>query len=70
MGTTVAEVAASIRIEGLGPAALRETAVTAAMEGGLDWHQTVTLVDELERMTGLQLHSVKLEPGQNLRSPR
>ena len=67
MRSTVAEIAASIPIDGLAPAAMRDTAVAAAVEQGLSWRETVTLVDELERMTGLQLHRLSSEPWRLLR---
>lgn len=42
--------------EGLPAVEIRARAISAAIEHGLNWEQTVLLIDELERLTGLQLH--------------
>lgn len=56
MRRKIDHILTGLRTEGNTPDEIRTFAITAAIEHGLDWEQTVLLIDELERRTGLELH--------------
>lgn len=61
MRRKIEHIVKTVPIKGRDVGEIRALALSAAIEHGLDWEQTVLLVDELERLTGVQLHHVPLK---------
>lgn len=56
MRRTIDQILRGLNTDGQSPGEIRSQALWAAIEHDLNWEQTVLLIDELERTTGLQLH--------------